>query len=93
MFNLRWPQGITTDSTLPGLRPAAGALEELVAANGHVVVEEPTSIHDLDKEPIVERAIATEDDLVDDCPICTEMRDRIRNGEEIEIVKVRWAKR
>ncbi len=91
MFNLRWPQGVTTDSTLPDVRQGAGSIDELLSSNRHVVVEPPDDFSEMEeKEPEIEFAIATEDDFEDDCPLCMELRERVRKGEEIEIVKVRW---
>lgn len=56
----------------------------------HIVVEGcPDPLNPFD-EPQFETTIATEDDFEDDCPLCEMMRERVRSGEEIEIMKVKW---
>lgn len=56
----------------------------------HVVVEGMPDPLNPFAEPDFETVIATEDDFEDDCPLCEMMRERVRAGERIEIMKVKW---
>jgi hypothetical protein len=63
------------------------------AENGevrHVVIDHPPGGIPRGKQPTVDLVIATEDDFEPGCPCCEPMRQRVANGEEIEIAKVRW---
>ncbi|MBI5310431.1 MAG: hypothetical protein HZB14_05325 [Actinobacteria bacterium] len=66
------------------------AIPEDFSSAQHVVVQGMPDPLDPFAEPEYEMVVATEDDFEDDCPLCQMMRDRIRNGERIEIMKVKW---
>ncbi|MBI4898435.1 MAG: hypothetical protein HY827_08735 [Actinobacteria bacterium] len=65
-------------------------MNQNLRAGEHVVVQGMRPGMDPDAEPEFETGIATEDDFEDDCPLCATMRERVRNGEEIEITRVKF---
>lgn len=94
MFNFNWPLGVADNPThkaMPSFGKGLGGLGE----PQHVVVEglEDGFDPELDTDPEIEMAIATEDDFEDDCPLCESMRERVRNGERIEIIKMKFPPR
>ena len=86
MFKYTKPPGAATDS---GPEQWATTDQDLLAAE-HVVVQGMHPGMKPDAEPEFETGIATEDDFEDNCPLCTMLRERVRNGEEIQITRVKF---
>lgn len=54
-----------------------------------IVAVSPSEMANVKSETELEIVTATEDDLEDDCPLCQMLRQRIRNGEQIDVVKLK----
>ena len=52
------------------------------------VIGSPSMLEAASDEDL-EIVLATEDDLEDDCPMCLMLRDKIRAGEKVGVLKLR----
>ncbi len=64
-------------------------LEKVLGDAQHLMMDGFGDVFASGSEPEFEVVVATEDDFEDDCPICQMMRKRVRNGERIEITKLK----
>ncbi len=57
-----------------------------------IVAVDPMDLMGADVDNDFEMIEATEDDIIDDCPLCQQLRERIQRGEKVQVVKLKGSR-